>query len=452
MLDTWFSSWLWPFSVHDWPSENATGKAADLRYFYPTDLLVTAPDIIFFWVARMVMAGLHFGPRFTGKKDLAANIPFKDVYFTSLVRDDRGRKMSKSLGNSPEPLDLIAEYGADAVRFTILYLAPLGQDILYSKEKNELGRNFANKIWNAGRFLLMNREEIGEISHSEEFHLDHCDLADRWILSRLHSTLLDVRTALKDYEINRISKAVYSFIWHDFCDWYVEMAKTRFYGDEPAGVKKAVMTRALDIFDASLRLLHPMMPFVTEELWQSIRTRPEGGSIMRSQQAAPDASLIDATVETEMDFVQRGIEAVRQIRGEMNIPPGKEIRLVIRTSNAHPPEMLARYEGYLKRLARVAELSVVIGGDRPKHSASSVVDGEEFFVPLEGLIDLDLERARLSKEIERISSLLDGVKSKLNNAGFTNRAPKEVVEKEKEKLASFELNLGKLRNNLRLLS
>jgi valyl-tRNA synthetase len=452
VLDTWFSSWLWPFSVHDWPSQEQTGKAADLRYFYPTDLLVTAPDIIFFWVARMVMAGLHFGPRFTGEKALQANIPFRDVYFTSLVRDDRGRKMSKSLGNSPEPLDLIAEYGADAVRFTILYLAPLGQDILYSREKNEIGRNFANKIWNAGRFLLMNRDEIGEAHHDAEFSLDHSDLADRWILSRFHSTLIAVNEALQEYEINKVSKAVYGFIWHDFCDWYVEMVKSRFYGHEPREVKRAVMTRALDVFDASLRLLHPMMPFITEELWQNLRARPDGSSIMRSQQARADASFVDGTVETEMDFVQRGIDAVRQIRGEMGIPPSKEIRLVIRTGEAHPPAMLERYEGYLKRLARVFALEVVTGGDRPMHAAVAVVDGEEFFVPLEGLIDLDVERGRLTREIERISSLLAAVKSKLANTGFTNRAPKEVVDKEKEKLASFELHLEKLRNSLRQLS
>ena len=452
VLDTWFSSWLWPFSVHDWPLDSKTGKSADLKYFYPTDLLVTAPDIIFFWVARMIMAGLHFGPRFTGSGELKANIPFDDVYFTSLVRDDKGRKMSKSLGNSPEPLQLIEEYGADAVRFTILFLAPLGQDILYSKEKNEIGRNFANKIWNAGRFLLMNRAELGDATGPGEFNTDHCDLADRWVLSRLHSTILEVEQALEVYEINKVSKALYGFIWHDFCDWYVEMAKSRFYGDEPAEVKRSVMTRALDVFDSALRLLHPLMPFVTEELWQTMRQRDEGMSIMRAQQTRADKSLIDPSVEQEMDFFQRAIEGVRQIRSEMEIAPSREISLVIRTSPAHPEEMFRRYEGYLRRLARVSGLSFIAAGANPRHAASAVVDGEDFFVPLEGLIDLDVERSRIQREIERLSGLLNAVKTKLGNPSFTNRAPRDVVEKEREKQASFERNLEKLTNNLRQLS
>ncbi len=452
VLDTWFSSWLWPFSVHDWPLETKTGKAEDLKYFYPTDLLVTAPDIIFFWVARMIMAGLHFGPRFTGTADLKANIPFHDVYFTSMVRDEKGRKMSKSLGNSPEPIQLIEEYGADAVRFTILFLAPLGQDILYSKEKNEIGRNFANKIWNAGRFLLMNRAELGDLGGAAEVNLDHCDLADRWILSRLHSTIAEVEQSLNVYEINKVSKAIYSFIWHDFCDWYVEIAKSRFYGDEPAEVKRAVMTRALDIFDSALRLLHPLMPFVTEELWQSMRPRTEGSSVMRTRQTRADVKFVDAAVEREMDFFQRAIEAVRQIRSEMGIAPSRDIALVIRSSEAHPPEMFTRYEGYLRRLARVSGLSFVPVGQHPKHAASAVVDGEEFFVPLEGVIDLEIERARIEREIERVTGLLRAVKAKLENPSFTNRAPQEVVEKEREKQASFERNLEKLTANVRQLS
>ncbi len=446
VLDAWFSSWLWPFSVHDWPLEAKTGKAADLKYFYPTDLLVTAPDIIFFWVARMVMAGLHFGPRFTGTTDPKKNIPFRDVYFTSVVRDEQRRKMSKSLGNSPEPLDLIRDYGADAVRFTILFLAPLGQDILYSREKNEIGRNFANKIWNAGRFLLMNRAELGDAPGEAEFNLEHLDLADRWILSRLHSTIIEIEEALAVYEINKVSKSLYSFIWHDFCDWYVEMVKSRFYGDEPDEIKRSVMTRSLDIYDAALRLLHPLMPFITEELWQHLRPRTAGHSIMQTEQPQVDRSLIDSSVEREMDFFQRAIEAVRQIRSEMGIAPSTEVLLAVRTSAAHPREMFTRYDGYLRRLARVSALSFVEDGAHPKHSASAVVDGEEFFVPLEGVIDLDVERARIEREIERVRGMLKGVMTKLENPSFMNRAPREVVEKEREKQASFERNLEKLMN------
>lgn len=451
VLDTWFSSWLWPFSVHDWPQHKEHGKERDLTYFYPTQTLVTAPDIIFFWVARMIMAGLRFGPSFTGSTELKDNIPFKDVYFTSLVRDEKGRKMSKSLGNSPEPLELIAEYGADAVRFTILYLAPLGQDIFYSKEKNELGRNFANKIWNAGRFLLMNRDQTGEAQKTGEVNLEHLDLADKWILSRLHSTLLDIDQSMSGYEINKVTKAVYDFFWHDYCDWYVEMIKSRLYGDESPAVKQAVVARAIDLYDAALRILHPLMPFVTEELWQNIRSRTPDETIMRAPYPPGEKSMVDLQVENEMSFVQNVIEALRNIRGEMGIAPSKEITLMMRLSEERDVMSIEKYSGYLKRLARVNTLSFLAGPARPTLSASSVVQGQELFVPLEGLIDIDVERARLTKEIERLSGLVQGIKGKLGNASFVDRAPKDVVEKEREKLTNFSETLTKLESSLKAL-
>jgi len=452
VLDTWFSSWLWPFSVHDWPAQEANNKMADLRYFYPTHTLVTAPEIIFFWVARMIMAGLKFGPEFTGTPELSKNIPFKDVYFTSIVRDDKGRKMSKSLGNSPEPLDLIAEYGCDAVRFTILYLAPLGQDIIYAPEKNEMGRNFANKIWNAGRFLMMNRDQTGEAQRKGEFNFDHLDLADRWILSRFNSTANEVVNALEQYEINKISKTIYDFFWHDFCDWYLEMIKSRLYGNEPAEVKQAVVTRALDVYDAALRILHPIMPFVTEELWQSIRQRGPKEFIMRARVVQPDTARIDMTVEQEMAFVQNVIESVRNIRGEMGIAPSKEISVVMRLGENRTATSIEKYKGYLERLARVSSLSFLTNGMRPKVSASAVVGGEELYIPLEGLIDIAVEKNRLSKEMERISRLLTGVRSKLGNSSFVDKAPKEVVAREKEKQSDFESHLEKLKKSYEALS
>jgi valyl-tRNA synthetase len=451
VLDTWFSSWLWPFSVHNWPNDGDHGTSADLRYFYPTDLLVTAPEIIFFWVARMIMAGLKFGPGFTGSSDPAKNIPFRDVYFTSIVRDDKGRKMSKSLGNSPEPLDLIATYGADAVRFTTLYLAPLGQDILYAVEKNEIGRNFANKIWNAGRFLLMNRDQVGEADGTAEFETRESDLADRWILSRLHSTIRDVEAGMAAYEVNKVAKMIFEFIWHDFADWYLEMLKSRLYGDEPEATRAVVLRRALDVYDAALRMLHPLMPFVTEELWQNIRSRPPGATIMRSPLPACDPSLIDPTVESEMAFVQRVIEEVRTIRGEMGIPPSREIELHMHLGPGRSEASVQRYAGYLQRLAKVAALTVRPEGGRPPTSISSVVDGEELFVPLEGVIDLQHERARLGKEIDRVTGMVSGVRAKLENQAFVGKAPAEVVQREREKLQSFTLTLEKLRKNLQAL-
>jgi valyl-tRNA synthetase len=452
VLDTWFSSWLWPFSVHDWPAQDAAGKGNDLRYFYPTDSLVTAPEIIFFWVARMIMAGLKFGPSFTGSAEPAGNVPFRDVYFTSIVRDARGRKMSKSLGNSPEPLELIAEYGADAVRFTMLNLAPVGQDVIYAKEKNELGRNLANKIWNAGRFLMMNRDQTGEAPGSGEFNIDHADLADRWILSRLHSTLRDVAESLSLFEFNRVTRQLYDFFWHDYCDWYVEMIKSRLYGAEPLPVRQAVVTRALDVYDAALRLLHPVMPFVTEELWQSIRSRPSGATIMRARIPEPDPARIDTAVERQMAYVQSVIEAVRTIRGEMSIPPSREISLLMTAGSAHPPGEVRLYEGYLMRLARVTSLSIVESGVRVPVSATAVVEGEEIFVPLEGVIDIEKERTRLTREIDRVTGMLGGVSAKLGNAAFTGKAPPEVVLKEREKQAAFETGLAKLTRSLGQLS
>ncbi|MEO8167505.1 MAG: valine--tRNA ligase, partial [bacterium] len=442
VLDTWFSSWLWPFSVHGWPNEKQAGKEKDLAYFYPTDTLVTAPDIIFFWVARMVMAGLYFGPSFTKSDKPKDNVPFKDVYFTSLVRDEKGRKMSKSLGNSPEPVDLIAEYGADAVRFTILFLAPMGQDIFYSKEKNEIGRNFANKIWNAGRFLLMNRDQIGEApTVKSDFNLEHLDLADEWILSRYHSTALELQKSMEEFDINKVTKLVYDFFWHDYCDWYVEMIKSRLYGDEATEVKQSIVSRALDIYDAALRLLHPIMPFITEELWQNIRQRLPEATIMRTPLAPSDAKFVNEQVESEMAFVQNVIESIRNIRGEMQIAPSKEISLVMKLSGSRSAESIRRYEGYLNRLARVSSISFIENNDRPKLSASGVVQGEEFFIPLAGLIDAEAEKARLNKEIERVSELLKAVQSKLRNASFVDKAPKDVVEKEREKMSNFGVTL-----------
>ncbi|MBN1398728.1 MAG: valine--tRNA ligase, partial [Bacteroidetes bacterium] len=300
VLDTWFSSWLWPFSTLGWPEDNE-----DLHYFNPTDTLVTGPDIIFFWVARMIMANMEFMkglPRADGKsrkkdEDL---VPFRDVYFTSIIRDMEGRKMSKSLGNSPDPLDVIDQYGADALRFTITYLAPLGQDVLFSAEKCEIGRNFANKIWNAGRFLLMNKEEItGDKTISlDKLPAENLDLADRWILSRLNQAIKAYNTSLVEFHVNESTKIIYDFIWHDFCDWYVELVKTRFYGDESREVKSDVVMRALWIYDQAMRLLHPVMPFISEELWQQLTDR-KGRSLVRAEFPVVYQRYISQTIEDE---------------------------------------------------------------------------------------------------------------------------------------------------------
>ena len=449
VLDTWFSSWLWPFSILGWPKDTP-----DLRYFNPTDTLVTGPDIIFFWVARMIMANMEFMkgmPGSNGKERHAEDdlVPFRDVYFTSIIRDSKGRKMSKSLGNSPDPLDVIDEYGADALRFTVAYISPLGQDVLFSTEKCELGRNFANKIWNAGRFLLLNKNEICGTDSVDLSTLpeDHLDLADRWILSRLNSTIRSVQTSLENFQVNDASKQLYDFIWHDFCDWYVELVKTRFYGDESAATKKTIVRRALWVFDRSLRLLHPLMPFVTEELWQHLSDR-QAESLVRTAFPQADPRLIEENTERSMTFVQNVINAIRNIRGENNIPPSKDVVVDIITSNKEQMQILRLYDSYIHKLCRVTAVNHISESQKPKFASSAVVDGIQLFVPLEGLIDLDVERKRLEKEIQRMDQMLEGIGKKLTNPQFADRAPKDVVEREREKEASFKANLEKLKNNL----
>ena len=425
VLDTWASSWLWAHAVFKTEKEQA--------YYYPTNTLVTAPDIIFFWVARMIMAGLHF------KKE----VPFSDVYFTSVIRDVQGRKMSKSLGNSPDPLDVIKDYGADALRFTVIYLAPMGQDVLFSTDKCELGRNFANKIWNAGRFLLMNRENIPV---NKTLVNKHIDFADKWIASRFNKTLLQLKEALDKFEINNASKIVYAFVWNDFCDWYIELSKNRLYSDDEE-IKSAVLTRSLLMFENILKIVHPYMPFITEELWHLIEDRKSGESIVISSYPEADEKVIDEKAEVEMEFVQDIITSIRTIRGEMNIAPSKQVKVFIKSSSVADHQI-----NYIKKLARVEEIKADVNMQKPKASASTVLKNCEIYVPLEGLIDLDVERGRLQKEISRLEGSLIGIEKKLANEKFVNNAAPEVVEKERNKKSDWEMNLKKLKDILKNLS
>lgn len=421
VLDTWASSWLWAHAIFKSDEER--------KYYYPTNTLVTGPDIIFFWVARMIMAGMHF------MKD----IPFSDVYFTSIIRDIQGRKMSKSLGNSPDPLDVIEEYGADALRFTVIYLAPLGQDVLFSTDKCELGRNFANKIWNAGRFLLMNKETI---KVDPSLKNSHKDFADEWIISRFNNTLLQLNKAMNEFEVNNAIKLIYGFIWNDFCDWYVEMIKNRLYSDNDE-VKSAVLTRAISIFKDALKMLHPFMPFITEELWQLIEERKNGESISTSEYPVVNESLIIESADEEMEFVKDIITAIRNIRGEMNIAPSKKVNAMIKSSSVKDYQT-----DYIKRLAKVEELNVDPDVQKPKASASAILKDIEIFIPLEGLIDLDVEKQRLQKEITRLEGSLAGIEKKLSNEKFVANAAPEVVEKERAKQRDWQENLNKLKDIL----
>ncbi len=416
VLDTWASSWLWAYDVFKTDEE--------IKYYYPTDTLITAPDIIFFWVARMIMAGLHF------KKE----IPFKNVYFTSIMRDLQGRKMSKSLGNSPDPLEVIRDYGADALRFTVIYLAPLGQDVLFSTEKCEIGRNFANKLWNASRFLLMNEQTI---KRDKNLINKHIDFSDEWILSRFNKTLKQFNKAMDDFEINNGIKFIYAFAWSDFCDWYIELAKNRLYSAEEE-VKSAVLTRALAVFENLLKLIHPFMPFITEELWHLIEERKDGESISTSVYPVVDESLINPAAEEEMDFVQDIITAIRNIRGEMNIPPSKFVTAFMKSKNVKQHQI-----NYIKKIARVENITVDENLLKPGASASAVIKGCEIYIPLEGLIDLDVERSRLQKEIDRIEGALTGINKKLSNENFVNNAAADVVERERQKQKDWKDKLHK---------
>lgn len=424
VLDTWASSWLWAQDVFTTQEE--------LEYYYPTSTLVTGPDIIFFWVARMIMAGMHF----IGK------IPFENVYFTSIIRDLQGRKMSKSLGNSPDPLDVIEEYGADALRFTVIYLAPLGQDVLFSTEKCELGRNFANKLWNSARFLLMNKENI---KTDKSLISEHIDFVDNWIISRLNSTIRDFNNAMDRFELNNAIKIVYHFVWNDFCDWYIELIKNRLYkGSEEE--KSAVLTRALTIFEDLLRLVHPFMPFITEEIYHAIDQRAEGASITTSNFPEFDAEKLSSAAEEEMDFIQNIVTAIRNIRGEMNIAPSKAINILLKTDKISENQLK-----YIKNLAKVEEISYGINIEKPKASASAIVKNCDIYVPLEGLIDVNVEKQRLEKEITRLESQLKGVLAKLSNEKFVNGAPKDVVEREIAKKNDWEEKITKLKEALQNL-
>ncbi len=425
VLDTWASSWIWAHAIFRTEKER--------KYYYPTSMLVTGPDIIFFWVARMIMAGMHF----------MKNIPFKDVYFTSIIRDLQGRKMSKSLGNSPDPLDVIKDYGADALRFTVLYLAPLGQDVLFSTEKCDFGRNFANKIWNAGRFLLMNAENI---KVNDKLINSHIDFADEWIISRFNETLEEFNNAMDSFEMNNATKIIYSFVWNDFCDWYIEMIKNRLYGNDEE-IKSAVLTRALSIFENMLMMVHPFMPFITEEIWQLTKQRKDGESISTSEFPKVKKELINQKADRDMEVVVDIVTAIRNIRGEMNIPPSKKINVLLKSN-----EVGERQIDYIKKLAKVEELNAGEKIAKPKASASAVVKSSEIYIPLEGLIDLDIERQRLQKEITRLEGSLSGIEKKLSNEKFVSGAPADIVEKERTKQKDWQENLKKLKEILENLN
>ncbi|EIA5729858.1 valine--tRNA ligase [Staphylococcus pseudintermedius] len=419
VLDTWFSSALWPFSTLGWPNEDA----ADYQRFYPTNVLVTGYDIIFFWVARMIFQGL----KFTGQK------PFNDVLLHGLVRAEDGRKMSKSLGNGVDPMDVIDQYGADSLRYFLATGSSPGHDLRYSTEKVESVWNFINKIWNAARFSLMN---IGDSFKFEDINLSSdLSVADQWILTRLNETI-DTVTQLSDkYEFGEVGRVLYNFIWDEFCDWYIEMSKIPMNGDDEVqkNVTRSVLSYALDRI---MRLLHPFMPFVTEHIWQNLPH--EGESIVTSAWPTVDASLVFEESKDVMEQLVEIIKAVRQSRLEVNTPLSKEIPIKIQAKNETIQQLLKTNQHYLERFCNPSTLEIETQIDIPDKAMTTVVAAGEVILPIEGLIDMDKELERLEKDLQKWQKELDRVNKKLSNENFVNKAPEHVINEEKEKQVKYQ--------------
>ncbi len=434
VLDTWFSSWLWPFATLGWPK-----ATPELGYFYPTNTLVTGPDIIFFWVARMIMAGMEF----------MHEVPFRDVYLNGIVRDRFGRKMSKSLGNGIDPLDVIQRFSADAMRFTLIMLSSEGQDINLAEDYFEMGRNFSNKIWNAYRFLAMNLDEPRDDYLN---YRDHFELADRWILSRLNKAIVGVGNNLDNFRIHDSLEAVYHFFWDEFCDWYLELIKPRLYAKDEGPEKQTAQAIASHIMKTTMHLLHPYIPFITEEIFQRLRTNRDAESVVIAAWPEPLEELNDPQAELEMHLIQQIIGQVRTIRSELNVPPVKKATLWFRTTDARSQRLLQTFGDYIRQLARVDTIEKLPQGEDLKSTATAVVEQIELFIPLEGLIDLEKERQRLEKEIKRLEQQVLNLQKKLNNEDFLQKAPAEVIRQEKEKLKNLSKKLTKLQHNWKRLT
>jgi valyl-tRNA synthetase len=410
VLDTWFSSALWPFSTLGWPE-----KTKSLERYYPTSILVTGFDILFFWVARMIMMGLKF----------MDDVPFKHVYIHALVRDADGQKMSKTRGNVIDPLLMIDKFGTDALRFTLAAFAAQGRDVKLAEERIEGYRNFCNKIWNASRFALMHLEDYnGDSSLSKNLKLD---LTDRWIISRLHGTCREVDQALNEFKFNEASSAIYKFIWQEFCDWYIELSKPRLFSkSEDRLVAQNVLAHVLE---SCLKLLHPFMPFITEEIWQKLPV--EGESIMIAAFPQYQEDREDQKAETTMGLIMAVVTAVRNIRGEMNINPGKKLDLLIETKDIAIQGIINDNVHYIRDIAKAESVSVSDSQTKPDIAASVVLDQMDLIVPLEGVVDFEEEKKRIQKELKKIEKDLIVLNKKLSNQNFVDKAPPEVIEKDR---------------------
>ncbi len=418
VLDTWFSSALWPFSTMGWPDEDA----ADYKRYYPTNTLVTGYDILTFWVSRMMFQGLEF----TGKR------PFKNVLIHGLIRDSQGRKMSKSLGNGVDPMEVIEQYGADALRWFLANGSAPGQDVRYSTDKMDAAWNFINKIWNASRYALMN---VGDLTADQVDITGEKTLADKWILTRLNQTIGKVTELFEKFEFGEAGRLLYRFIWDDFCDWYIEMSKETLAGDDEAA-KLTTRSILVYVLDNTLRLLHPIMPFVTEEIWQSV---PHvGESLVVATYPTVHPEQMDEKAAEEMEFLMDFIRSVRTVRNEMNTPLSKPINIIAKVSDAAHYAILKENESYIARFSNPEEFVYGEDVEAPSDAVTSVITGAEIYLPLAGLINIEDEIARLEKEAEKLQQEVDRVEKKLSNEKFVAKAPEAVVEAERAKGADYQ--------------
>ncbi len=426
VLDTWFSSALWPFSTLGWPEQTR-----ELQLFYPTSVLITAFDILFFWVARMMMMGLYF----------MQDVPFREVYIHALVRDAEGQKMSKSKGNVVDPLEVMDQYGTDAFRFSLAAFAAMGRDVRLSEDRIAGYRNFVNKIWNASRFTLMN---LADFDPAAADPLPPT-AEERWITSRLQEVSQGVAEALDSYNFDQAAHQLYQFAWHEFCDWYLELIKPALYDSHDPAVKLHTQKVLREVLSALLSLLHPFMPFVTEEIWHKLPGAV--GSIMTAPfpQARPE--LLDPGAEAELNLLMAVITAVRNLRGEMNVPPGSKAPVQFYSANAAALDSLGRHRKSLEILAKIDGLAFNPEGDRPQAAAKAVVADVEIYLPLAGLIDVAEEERRLARELDKIGKDLATAQRKLANEDFMAKAPADVVAKEQERVQTLTAKLAKLRSH-----
>ena len=441
VLDTWFSSALWPFSTFGWPD-----NTEDVNTYYPTSVLVTGFDIIFFWVARMIMMGLKF----------MGDVPFRDVYIHALVRDMKGQKMSKSKGNVIDPLIMMDRYGTDAFRFTLAAFAAQGRDVKFSEDRVEGYRHFVNKIWNATRFIMMNLKD-NPVEQSDKVPelplLRQNDLAGRWILSRLAAAADEMNKALEEYRFNDAANSIYQFIWHEFCDWYIEMSKIELQNPE---LKEGVVQCLLYTLDASLRLLHPFMPFVTEEIWQ--KTKGERQAALRHE---PESIMISGypkslqryyQEEEDMSYIIDAVMGIRTIRGELNISPSLKLTASIKTYSDFACQVLNKNAQYVRSLAKAEEIIIGTNVRKPEGSATAVKSSMEIFVPLKGVLNIASEIDRLNKDIAKIETSITSLNKKLFNDDFLRKAPKEIVDKEKSKYDELVTMKERILESIKLLN